>query len=1708
MGLIFLRSVRVKYLYFLLASIALLIPGRISATHSMGADISYECLGNDNYRIRISFYRDCSGIDAPNSVQVNIQSILCNIDTFAILSPIPGTGQDITPLCPSATSTCNGGTFTGIQEWVYEGIFHFPAQCTDWNLSYSLCCRNGAITTIQYPLSENIYIFSTLNNTISPCNNSPVFSNRPVPFVCQGQQYCFNHGAYDADGDSLVYSVLTPLSVNGSPVQYQNPYSASQPLNSIPAMTFDSQTGDFCITPQSLEVTVMAILVSEYRNGVLIGTVERDIQVTVVSCSNILPVLSGINGTNSFSATTCADVPLCFDIFSTDPDTGQSVSVAWDNAIPSATMNFTGTNRPTGTFCWTPTQADASPNPYCFTASVTDDACPLNGSQIFSYCITVVNVTVDAGPDQTISCGSLATITAIGNTSSGIITYQWSNGVTGTSQQVGPGTYTVTATNGQCTATDDITVSPAAGPTAAFNSQPFCLPNATVFTDNSTMTGGGAITSWLWDFDDGTTSTQPDPSHLFASAGVYNVCLTVTSANNCTSTVCQTVSVESPPVPSFSFMDVCEGSVTSFTNNTSPGNTYLWDFGNGTTSTDSSPSVTYSTSGSYNVTLTATTSSGCSASIQQQILINPSPVADFTNTAIPCSTAQVIFTDASAPTPASWDWNFGNGITSAQQNPAVSLPPGNHTVTLIVTSSTGCVDTVTQTVNVASAFTAPPISPAAMCDGDSVTITATGGIAYQWASGQSTAAITVSPATSTTYVVNVTDANGCADTVAATVTVNQLPSVSAGNDVLTCSGTTLTLTASGATDYIWSNGSTSASLTITTGNSVTYTVTGTDINGCTGSDTVNVTVNPLLTISLPNPTMCNGETDTLDAGYPGATYLWSSGQTTQTISVSSTGIYSVTVTESTGCTGTGQSIVTVNPLPNLSAGNDTSICLGAALQLNATGATGYLWSDGSTTTSINVSPSSTTSYSVTGTSNFGCIATSAITITVNPAVTVNNNTIFICPGHNTILDAGNPGASYTWSTGETTQTIAVSSAGNYTVTVTSITGCSGTGQNVVAVGAPLSNNAATVSACNGVNVTLDAGNQGSSYLWSNGATTQTIVVGAGGNYNVVVTGTDGCTISFSSAVSINPVPVASFSAPPACDYDSIFFINNSNILSGTIVSYNWDFNDGNTSTLREPSHYYGNVGTYNVSLTTISDSGCIDTTVTMVTVHSSPVAVFQGADVCLGVPVNFSENSTVINDVISTWVWDFGDGSTGVGKNPSRNYSTDGNYIVTLIATSSNGCSDTVTNNITIHPLPDANAGPDVTFCSGSSVTLGDTAQSGVTYNWFPATGLSIHTASMTQLMLANMTLSATNVYYNLTAINQFGCVNEDSVLVTIKPVPDLFLETQDPQCLMGNKFVFVPGGYVDSKSQLNWSFGLSSIPSSSTQAYPPPVTYSSAGNHAVMLTYSYDGCPAPDIVDTVMILETPPTGFMPSAFNGCAPLTVNFHNTNYSSANNYTWNIAGDTTSDAAPVFTFYSPGTFNVTMNVQNINGCSASPYTLAVDVHSNPTAAFTHTPHIAKLYESIVLFENNSLGGSYYEWDFGDGSTDDFFDGDHMYTDTGTFNITLIVITQNGCRDTVDGVVRVEEGFSFYVPNAFTPNGDGFNDEFQGYGTSISDYEMWIYDRWGLVIYHTRDYDKPWDGRINTMAQNDVYVYRIVVKDRRNEDHVFIGNVTLVK
>ena len=255
--------------------------------------MTYTCLGpgptpgSMQYQVTFSFYRDCFGITPSTSMDVQITNG-CGYPTQTVFLNQLGTEVDVPTTCPTAVTRCHGGTYTGIQLWTYQGVITLPGPCANWEIGHGEPARNAAITTITGGGSDILYVFSTINNMNGLCNSSPLFTNPPVPFACVGQRFCFNHG------DSLSYQLTLQGQVQCK--RHRNlssRFKSSLILNSY--ISFDPISGDFCFIPTATDVSVFAVLVNEYRNGVLIGQVERDVQLTVENCGNII-LATGING--------------------------------------------------------------------------------------------------------------------------------------------------------------------------------------------------------------------------------------------------------------------------------------------------------------------------------------------------------------------------------------------------------------------------------------------------------------------------------------------------------------------------------------------------------------------------------------------------------------------------------------------------------------------------------------------------------------------------------------------------------------------------------------------------------------------------------------------------------------------------------------------------------------------------------------------------------------------------------------------------------------------------------------------------------------------------------------------------------------------------------------------------------------------------------------------------------------------------------------------------------------------------------------------------------------------------------------------------------------------------------------------------------------------------------------------------------------------
>jgi subtilisin-like proprotein convertase family protein len=458
-----------------------------------------------------------------------------------------------------------------------------------------------------------------------------------------------------------------------------------------------------------------------------------------------------------------------------------------------------------------------------------------------------------------------------------------------------------------------------------------------------------------------------------------------------------------------------------------------------------------------------------------------------------------------------------------------------------------------------------------------------------------------------------------------------------------------------------------------------YTLTITDANGCTKSDTVTVFVNPAPLVNLgPDTTRCMGSV-LLDAQNPGDFYLWSTGATTQTITATVTGNYYVTVTNSFNCSKADTILVTINPLPVVALGNDSTLCGNDSLLLDAGNPGGtYTWSTGASTQQIYANSSGT--YIVVVDDVNGCQNSDTINVTVAPIppVALGNDTL-LCSTSTYILDAGNPGNSYLWNTGATTQQISIISSGTYNVAVTNAAGCIGYDTINITMSAPIIVAlGADTGFCPGGFYTLDAGNPGDAYLWNTGATTQQIVVTTAGQYNVTVTDGNGCSQS-------DTINIVQFNNPVVNLGPDTTVCNTTLVLDAGsgMAAYLW-----NTSATTQQITVFA-AGQYIVTVTNIN--GCQNSDTINITLNTPPSVTFllSPSVVCINWPAFTLTGGSPSGGVYS------GPGVSGGQFNPAT--AGVGNHTITYTYTDANNCSSFATQNITVN----ACSGVEESFAGG-----------------------------------------------------------------------------------------------------------------------------------------------------------------------------------------------------------------------------------------------------------------------------------------------------------------------------------------------------------------------------------------------------------------------
>jgi len=714
-------------------------------------------------------------------------------------------------------------------------------------------------------------------------------------------------------------------------------------------------------------------------------------------------------------------------------------------------------------------------------------------------------------------------------------------------------------------------------------------------------------------------------------------------------------------------------------------------------------------------------------------------------------------TPAGGTTPYSYSWSSGGSSDTE-----TGLTPGTYTVT--VTDFNGCTFTVTATVPNAggptaslSAFT--DVTCFGANDG-TASVTVVGGtlpLTYLWtpAGGNSANATGLGP---NIYTCTVTDDNGCVSSV--TVAITEPPALQITNTAQTdvsCFGGSngsASVTASGGTGtltYSWSSGGTASTESNLIAGS--YTCTITDANGCSIQQTFAITEPPQLTLATAGFDatcfgVCDGQVIVIpNGGVQPYQFAWDNGCTSPSCTGLCAGTYNVTVTDANGCTATGSATVNEPPQITTVMSSATAHCNqsdGSAFVVSGggTGSHTYSWSPlgGTNDTALNLLPGT---YFVTVTDVNGCQVVDSIAVANAPGVAgvLNASTNVTCFGAcdgtaDVLANSGTPPYTYAWlPTGGNAASATGLCAGQYTCTVTDDAGCSATVTVTITEPAQLTvTTSANVSICNGQNTQITANAQGGTapynYDWTpgplNGAN-QTVSPAATTTYNITVTDANGCTAAGSTTVTVNPVPVAALSSDvqSGCEPLDVNFTDASGVaLPGAIISWLWDFGDGNTSTQQNPSHTYATPGVYTVTLTVTTADGCTQT-ITManyISVYAIPVAEFTAGP----------QPTTILNPLISftdqsigaaTWTWSFGDvaNSSSNLANPQFAYTDTICHDVVLTVTSADGCQDTV-----VHPVC---IGPDFSIYVPNTFTPNDDGKNDI---FIPvAIGLDLSTYEM-----------------------------------------------------------------------------------------------------------------------------------------------------------------------------------------------------------------------------------------------------------------------------------------------------------------------------------------------------------------------------------------
>ena len=1424
--------------------------------------------------------------------------------------------------------------------------------------------------------------------------------------------------------------------------------------------------------------------------------------------------------TNSFGCIKALSKPQYVKISS-------GVHAAFSNTMPAAcnppvNINFQNLSTGTGVLSYQWSFGDGG------TSTLTNPSHTYNTPGLFTVrLITVSNV----GCTDTIIKTNLITIgttnaaftsansvcvntpLVITNTSSPVpISVAWNFGDATTSTQMNPvkiyttpGVYQIRliADFGGCLDTAYKTITVLNKPLAdftAFNTTACKAPLTVSFTNSSS----NAVT-YNWDFGDGNTSVIRNPIHTYTLAGIYTVTLIVTNANGCSDTLQKTGLVKiQPPQVSINNLPISACAPLTWTfsstvNSVDPVASYHWDFGDGTTSIAPSPTHTFP-AGTYDIQLIITTTGGCSdtATVTRGIIASVKPVPDFVATPRDvCAHIPVNFTDLSTGNITSWHWSFGDGTTSTDQNPVHTYEDtGYFNITLIVCNA-GCCDSIKFIHYI---HINPPIAAFDVdfhCNSKTRTFTdkSIGADEWNWNFGDGSTSTQQSPlhtyAGTGTYIITLLVKNyttGCEYTKTQTISIiNEKANFSASDSVI-CKNNPVSFAAIGNTaanvatyDWLFGDGATGTTANITH----VYTQAGkytvqlivTDIFGCKD------TLIKLLYINVDGPTagfvpsvpgsclmsaVTFTDNSVSDGTHPITTWMWDYGDGTRDTltappfhhTYSGQGVYTVSlkVTDSRGCI---DSIVKTSVL--------------------------------------------TISKPVAG---FSTVDT--LSCPTKPITFINTST--------------GPGLHYTWHFGDGTTSTATSPIHNYAADglytiklfVTDLYGCmdSMIYPDYVRIISPHAhfNMSDSLGTCPPLFVNFTNTSQNfNSVNWDFGDGTSTQTDNPSHFYNIpgtyfaklTIISPGGCTDVYQKQIVLRG-PQGTFTYGPVngCKPLTVHFTANTHDR----LSFIWDFNDGTTIATTDSiiSYTYTIPGIYVPKMILVDPGGCVvpvpgaDTiTVNGVNANFS----FINHNYCDAASISFSDSS-VSNDVITSYAWDFGDGNTSSLQNPIHFYNAPGLYYPQLIVTTQMGCADTIKNPapVRIVASPQANIANTGNGCAPLTVhyngqlLVPDTSFINWTWNFGNSN------TSNLQNPTPQVYATAGTYTTQLIATNSSGC--KDTVTKTI----DAFLVPivnagVDTMVCKGNSVLLSATG----ASSYTWSpaAGLSC-----TNCAKPLAKPDSATNYIVKGS-TVQGC---SNTDSVFVNVKHPFTMLNSIGDTlCKGSEVRLF---ASGAFSYVWSPATglNSTTIATPLASPQTTTTYKV-IGTDN-KGCFKDTGFVTVKVYPIPTVKAGNDKTI-NVGQTVDLVPSISADVSAVIWTPTQSIVQNHYPGITVKP-RETTEYTVEVRNAGGCktRDRVT-VFVICNGTNVFIPNTFSPNGDGNNDIFYPRGTGLFTIKaLRVFNRWGEVVYEKdgflpNDPAAGWNGTYKGVKQNpDVYVYTVDILCDNNTVLTLKGNVALIQ